>query len=128
MMRALIVEDHRDIAELVQYNLQAEGFDTSIAYDGAPALIELRKRAFDLLILDLMLPKLSGLEVCRAVRCDPNLSHLPILILTARGEEALRKLAFSAGANDYLVKPFHPAELRARARTLLRPSEKPAAA
>jgi two-component system, OmpR family, phosphate regulon response regulator PhoB len=128
MMRVLIVEDHKDIAELVQYNLQSEGFDATVVYDGPPALIELRKGVFDLLVLDLMLPKLSGLEICRAVRCDPNLTHLPILVLTARGEEALRDTAFSAGANDYLVKPFHPAELKARARTLLRPAEKPAAA
>jgi two-component system phosphate regulon response regulator PhoB len=125
MMRVLIVEDHKDIAELVQYNLQAEGFDASVVYDGPPALIELRKGAFDLLVLDLMLPTISGLEVCKWVRSDPALKHLPILILTARGEESVRSLAVALGVNDYLVKPFHPAELRTRARTLLCSSESP---
>lgn len=124
-MRVLIVEDHRDIAELVQYNLKAEGFDVSVVYDGPPALIELRKGTFDLLVLDLMLPTISGLEVCKRVRSDPALKHLPILILTARGEESVRRLAFALGANDYLAKPFNPTELRSRARTLLRSSESP---
>jgi two-component system, OmpR family, phosphate regulon response regulator PhoB len=123
--RVLIVEDHRDIAELVQYNLMADGLDASVVYDGSPALSALRKGDFDLLVLGLMLPTMSGLEVCKAVRCDPALEHLPILVLTARGEESVRTLAFSTGANDYLVKPFHPRQLKARVRNLLCPSESP---
>lgn len=119
MTRVLIVEDHRDIAELLRYNLETDSLDVTVACDGGPALAELRANAFDLLVLDLMLPEMSGLEVCKAVRCDPLLRDLPILILTARGEESIRNLAFSLGANDYLLKPFHPGELRLRVRNLL---------
>jgi DNA-binding response OmpR family regulator len=119
MMRVLVVEDDRDIAELVQYNLRADGLEVVLVPDGRPALCELRKGGFELLLLDLMLPEVSGLEVCKAVRCDPALQHLPILIMTARSEEAIRDLAFSLGASDYLVKPFSPRELVARARNLM---------
>jgi DNA-binding response OmpR family regulator len=124
MMRILVVEDDRDIAELVRYNLQAEGLEVVLAPDGRPALCELEKGGFDLLVLDLMLPTISGLEVCKAVRCDAGLQELPILIMTARGEETIRGLAFSMGATDYLVKPFSPLELVARVRTLLSQASK----
>jgi DNA-binding response OmpR family regulator len=120
MIRILVVEDDQHIAELVQYNLNSDGLDVSVVYDGGPALAELRKGTFDLLVLDLMLPTISGLEVCKAVRRDPALMRMPILVVTARGEEAVRSLAFSMGANDYLTKPFTPRELVARVRSLLR--------
>jgi DNA-binding response OmpR family regulator len=119
MARVLLVEDDRDIAELVQYNLQADDLDVTVVYDGRPALHELARGGFDLLVLDLMLPTISGLEVCKAVRSDPALNQLPILILTARGEESIRSLAFAMGASDYLVKPFNPRELVTRVKTLL---------
>jgi DNA-binding response OmpR family regulator len=119
MSRILIVEDDRDIAELVQYNLAADGLDVTLVSDGRPALNELQKGGFDLLVLDLMLPTISGLEVCKAVRANPSTGELPILIMTARGEEEIRRLVLSLGANDYLAKPFSPRELVARVRTLL---------
>jgi two-component system alkaline phosphatase synthesis response regulator PhoP len=122
MMRILIVEDDQHIAELVQYNLNSNGLDASVVYDGGPALAELRKGSYDLLVLDLMLPTISGLEVCKAVRRDPALMHMPILIVTARGEETVRSLAFSLGANDYLTKPFNPRELVSRVKGLLHPA------
>jgi DNA-binding response OmpR family regulator len=125
MSRVLIVEDDRDIAELVQYNLRAEGLDVTLVADGRPALCELQKGGYDLLVLDLMLPTVSGLEVCKAVRCSPALEHIPILVTTARGEEAMRALAFAMGASDYLAKPFSPRELIVRVRTLLHWPERP---
>jgi DNA-binding response OmpR family regulator len=99
--------------------LELDGFEVTLLADGRPALYELQRGTFDLVVLDLMLPALSGLEVCKAVRGDPTLQQLPILIMTARGEEALRSLAFATGANDYLVKPFSPRELAARVRTIM---------
>lgn len=125
MSRILIVEDDRDIAELVQYNLKASGLDVTLVSDGRPALCELQKGGFDLLVLDLMLPTMSGLEVCKAVRCNPALEHLPILVMTARGEDAIRSLVLSMGANDYLAKPFTPRELVARVTALLQCAERP---
>jgi two-component system, OmpR family, phosphate regulon response regulator PhoB len=125
MNRILIVEDDRDIAELVQYNLKADGLDVTLVSDGSPALCELQKGGYDLLVLDLMLPKVSGLEVCKAVRCDPTLEHTPILVMTARGEDSMRALAFAMGASDYLAKPFSPRELITRVRALLHCAEPP---
>jgi DNA-binding response OmpR family regulator len=119
MSRVLIVEDDRDIAELVQYNLAADGLEVTIVSDGRPALSELFKGGFDLLVLDLMLPTVSGLEVCKAVRGNPAFGQLPILIMTARGEDSIRDLVLSMGANDYLAKPFNPRELVAHVRALL---------
>src|SRR5262245_34545813 len=117
--RVLVVEDDRDIAELVRYNLQADGFEVTVVGDGRPALAELARNRSDLLVLDLMLPAVSGLEVCKAVRNDPEVWQTPILIMTARGEESIRSLAFTMGASDYLVKPFPPHELVARVKNLL---------
>jgi DNA-binding response OmpR family regulator len=119
MLRILVVEDDPDIAELVRYNLQAIGLDVIIAADGISALRELRQGSFDLLILDLMLPTVSGLEICKEVRAQPVLQELPVLVMTARGEDAMRELAFSMGATDYLVKPFSPGELVGRVKALL---------
>jgi CheY-like chemotaxis protein len=85
MMRILVVEDDPDIGQLVQYNLHADGFEVTLATDGRPALRELEKGGVDLLVLDLMLPEMSGLEVCKAVRSDAALRQIPILIMTARG-------------------------------------------
>ena len=118
-MRILVVEDDCDIGVLVQYNLRADGFEVLLAGDGPPALCELQKGGIDLLVLDLMLPTMSGLEVCKAVRSDPVLRQIPILIMTARGEDAVRMLAFQMGASDYLVKPFHTHELLERVRSLM---------
>jgi len=119
----LIVEDDKDIVELVRYNLEKEGYQVAAAGDGLGALAQVKKAAPDLVILDLMLPKLSGLEVCREVRRDTALNRLPILMLTARGDEADRVVGLEIGADDYVTKPFSPRELVARVRALLRRTE-----
>jgi phosphate regulon transcriptional regulator PhoB len=120
MKTILVIEDDRDIVELVRYNLEKEGFRVIAIGDGVSGLAQLRKSAPDLLILDLMLPKLSGLEVCKEVRREPALNRLPILMLTARGEEADRVVGLELGADDYVTKPFSPRELAARIKALLR--------
>jgi two-component system alkaline phosphatase synthesis response regulator PhoP len=126
MKRILIIEDDRDIVELVRYNLANEGFQVSSAHDGSTGLTTLKKTPPDLLLLDLMLPKLSGLEICREIRRDDSLNRLPILMLTARGEEADRVVGLEMGADDYVTKPFSPRELLARVKALLRRAEPPA--
>ncbi|MBI3669046.1 MAG: response regulator transcription factor [Acidobacteria bacterium] len=123
MKRVLIIEDDRDIVELVRYNLASEGFQVIAASDGATGLAQLRKSPPDLLLLDLMLPKLSGLEICKEIRRDAALNRLPILMLTARGEEADRVVGLEMGADDYVTKPFSPRELVARVKALLRRAE-----
>ena len=123
MKRILIIEDDRDIVELVRYNLANEGFQISAALDGASGLSTLKKSPPDLLLLDLMLPKLSGLDICREIRKDESLNRLPILMLTARGDEANHA---EMGADDYVTKPFSPRELIARVKALIRRAEPPA--
>ncbi len=125
MKRVFIIEDDRDIVELVRYNLSNEGYQVSAAYDGVTGLATLKKTPADILLLDLMLPKLSGLEICREIRRDEALNRLPILMLTARGEEADRVVGLEIGADDYVTKPFSPRELIARVKALLRRMELP---
>ncbi len=123
MKRLLIVEDDKDIVELVRYNLEKEGYQVAASGDGLSALALIKKSAPDLVILDLMLPKLPGLEVCREIRRDQTLNRLPILMLTARGDEADRVVGLEMGADDYVTKPFSPRELVARVKALLRRTE-----
>jgi phosphate regulon transcriptional regulator PhoB len=123
MKRVLLIEDDRDIVELVRYNLEREGFQVAAATDGATGLAQVRKTPPDILLLDLMLPKLSGLDICREIRRDQALNRLPILMLTARGEEADRVVGLEMGADDYVTKPFSPRELGARVKALLRRTE-----
>lgn len=118
--RILIIEDDKDIVELVRYNLAHEGFQVTAIGDGASGLAQIRKSPPDVLLLDLMLPKLSGLEICKEVRRDVSLNRLPILMVTARGEEADRIVGLEMGADDYVTKPFSPRELVARVKALLR--------
>src|SRR6202790_4553880 len=131
MKRILVVEDDKAIVELVRYNLEKDGFQVAASGDGATGLAQVRKAPPDLLILDLMLPKVAGLDICKEVRRDASLNRLPILILTAKGEEADRVVGLELGADDYVTKPFSPRELVARVKALLRraepgtPSEKP---
>lgn len=115
--RILIVEDDHNTASLVETYLQREGFDTLIEHDGALGLQKARTEALDLVILDVMLPHVDGLEICRSLR---NESEVPILMLTAREEEIDRVLGFSLGADDYVVKPFSPRELVERVKAILR--------
>jgi phosphate regulon transcriptional regulator PhoB len=123
MKRVLLIEDDRDIVELVRYNLEREGFQVAAATDGASGLAQIRKTPPDILLLDLMLPKLSGLDICKEIRRDTSLNRLPILMLTARGEEADRVVGLEMGADDYVTKPFSPRELGARVKALLRRTE-----
>ena len=120
MKRVLIIEDDKDIVELVRYNLEKEDFQVTAAADGLSGLAQVRKSPPDVLLLDLMLPKLSGLEVCKEIRREPSLNQLPILMVTARGDEADRVIGLELGADDYVVKPFSPRELVARIKALLR--------
>jgi phosphate regulon transcriptional regulator PhoB len=122
----LIVDDEADLVELVSYNLKKEGFIVDSASDGETALTKIRKGKYGLLILDLMLPGIQGMELCRILRNDPKTSVLPIIMLTAKGEEVDRILGLEMGADDYMAKPFSPRELVARVKALLRRSkEKP---
>ncbi len=122
----LIVEDDADIAALIVHYLARSGLESEVMPDGGRALARARADRPDLLILDLMLPGLSGLEICRALRADDNTAALPIIMLTARGEESERILGLDVGADDYIVKPFSPHELMARVRALLRRTSLPA--
>ena len=118
--KMLVVDDEPDIVELVSYNLKKEGFDVSSASDGEEALTMIRKGNFDFLILDLMLPGIQGMELCRILRNDPRTAHLPIIMLTAKGEEIDRILGLETGADDYMTKPFSPRELIARVKAVMR--------
>ena len=116
----LVVEDEDALATLLQYNLEKEGYDVTVAGDGEEALILVEERQPDLVILDWMLPKVSGIEVCRRLRSRPETRNVPIIILTARGEETDRIRGLDTGADDYVVKPFSMTELTARIRAVLR--------
>jgi phosphate regulon transcriptional regulator PhoB len=118
--RILVVEDERDIADLVRFNLEQEGFTVRVAHDGEQALALMRREPPALVILDLMLPGIPGLEVCRRLRSDPTTARLPVVVLTARAAEADRVIGLEMGADDYITKPFSPRELVARVRAVLR--------
>lgn len=118
--RVLIVEDEEPLTLLLRYNLEAEGYDVDCVGRGDEAEIRLREQVPDLLLLDWMLPGLSGIELCRRIRVRPETERMPIIMLTARGEEGDRIRGLSTGADDYIVKPFSVPELLARVRALLR--------
>ena len=116
----LIVEDEPPLVEVLRYNFQSAGFDTLTTMDGEEALIMVEEESPDLIVLDWMLPGLSGIEVCRMIRERRKTRASPIIMLTARGEEGDRIRGLDAGADDYVVKPFSPNELVARARAVIR--------
>jgi phosphate regulon transcriptional regulator PhoB len=116
----LIVDDEADIVELVSYNLKKEGFTIDSASDGEAALTKIRKGKYALVILDLMLPGIQGMELCRILRNDSKTAALPIIMLTAKGEEVDKILGLEMGADDYMAKPFSPRELIARVKAVLR--------
>ena len=120
MSKIMIVDDEQDIVELLSYNLEREGFSTVKAYDGEAALGLVRSEKPDLMILDLMLPKMNGLDVCKAIRRNPETANLPIIMLTAKGEEIDKIIGLEIGADDYITKPFSVKELIARVRAILR--------
>lgn len=118
--RIVLIEDEKDIVELVAYNFRKEGFDLESYSRGGEGLEHLRRRAADLLLLDIMLPDLDGFEICRRLRADERLKNLPVIFLTAKGQEIDRVLGLEMGADDYVVKPFSPRELVARVKAVLR--------
>ena len=119
-MRILVVDDEPDILELVQYNLAREHYDVVCVESGEEALAQVYATPPDLIVLDLMLPGVSGLEVCRTLKRHPRTAAIPVVILTARGEEADIVAGLELGADDYLTKPFSPRVLLARIRAVLR--------
>ena len=121
--RILVVDDEPDTLELIEFNLRSAGYDISTAEDGAEAIRKARQVAPDLIILDVMLPELDGLEVCKLLRADPATSRIPILMLTAKAAEVDRILGLELGAKDYVTKPFSPRELLLRVRNLLSQEE-----
>lgn len=115
----LIVEDEIDLVRLIQYNLEKEGFTVHSALDGKAAMAQLNAIQPNLVILDLMLPDMSGIQICRAIKQNPKTKKLPVMMLTARSSESDRVGGFEAGAEDYVIKPFSPKELVLRVKALL---------
>ena len=122
--KILIIEDESDVADLLTLNLRKAGFRTSTAADGTSGLQKARDDRPDFIVLDLMLPKLSGLEVCKILKSDTATSHIPILMLTAKAEEIDRIVGLEFGADDYVTKPFSPREIVLRIRAILRRAER----
>jgi two-component system, OmpR family, phosphate regulon response regulator PhoB len=116
----LVVEDEPPLATMLRYNLEREGFQVCEAGDGEEALAQIAERPIDAVLLDWMLPLVSGIEVCRQIRRAPRTRALPVIILTAKGEEGDRVRGLNSGADDYVVKPFSPSELIARLRAVMR--------
>jgi DNA-binding response OmpR family regulator len=116
----LVIDDEKDLVELVRYNLEKDGFQVRSAFDGESGLATARRDLPDLIIVDVMLPGIDGLEACRQLRSDSRTAAIPILILTAKSSESDRIVGLELGADDYVVKPFSPRELAARIKTLLR--------
>ena len=120
----LIVEDEKDISEMVKYNLEKEGYRTLTAYDGIAAISEAKKKNPDLIILDLMLPDMDGLEVCKSIKNNDLTSGIAVIMLTAKAQETDKIIGLELGADDYVTKPFSPRELMARIKAVLRRGEK----
>jgi two-component system alkaline phosphatase synthesis response regulator PhoP len=120
----LVAEDDRDIADLIAHYVQRAGWTAHVVASGDEALASARRQPFDLVILDVMLPGMSGLEVCRALRADATSHAIPIIMVTARAEETDRIIGLDIGADDYIAKPFSPNELVARIRALMRRSKR----
>lgn len=126
MIEILVIEDERDIVETLEYNLKKEGYKVAKAYDGLAGLRMAEEKIPALVLLDLMLPGLDGLEVCRRIKKNPKTAAVPVIMLTAKGSETDKVVGLELGADDYIVKPFSIKELIARIKTILRRYEKPA--
>jgi two-component system phosphate regulon response regulator PhoB len=123
MKHILIVEDEKDLAELLVFNLERDDYEVTSVHDGAIGLEMARRKIPDMMLLDLMLPGMLGTEVCKALRMDKNTSKIPIIMLTARGDEIDRVVGFEVGADDYIVKPFSMRELLLRIKAVFRRNE-----
>jgi hypothetical protein len=121
MARILVVDDEKLIVKGISFSLQADGMEVDAAYDGEEALGKIREKNYDMVLLDVMLPKMSGMDVCQAVR---EFSDVPIIMLTAKGEDMDKILAFDNGVDDYLTKPFNILEVKARIKAILRRNQK----
>ena len=121
-MKIVIIEDERDLAELLAFNLEKEGWRTIIALDGKTGFDRVSAELPDIVILDLMLPEITGTEVCKLLRKQESTASIPIIMVTAKGEEIDRVVGFEVGADDYLVKPFSSRELLLRIKAILRRS------
>jgi two-component system phosphate regulon response regulator PhoB len=120
MKTILIIEDENDLAELVAFNLEKEGYRPLIAPDGPSGLEAARHNSPDLILLDLMLPGMSGMEICKVLKSNDKTVRIPVIMLTAKGEEIDRVVGFEVGADDYVIKPFSPRELLLRVKAVLR--------
>jgi two-component system, OmpR family, phosphate regulon response regulator PhoB len=120
MKTILIIEDENDLAELVAFNLEKEGYRSLIAPDGPSGLEAARHNSPDLILLDLMLPGMSGMDICKVLKSNEKTARIPIVMLTAKGEEIDRVVGFEVGADDYVIKPFSPRELLLRVKAVLR--------
>ncbi len=118
--KILVVEDDRDISELITYNLEREGYEIACLYDGSQAVDFVTQRKPELIILDLMLPEVDGIEICRQLKSDAATKHIPIVMLTAKSEEADVVVGLQMGADDYIPKPFSPKVLVARIKAIIR--------
>ncbi|MCP5382874.1 MAG: phosphate regulon transcriptional regulator PhoB [Kordiimonadaceae bacterium] len=118
--KILLVEDDASLTELIRYNLESEGYDVMVEVDGEQGLLSAIENAPDLILLDWMLPNLSGIEICRRIRRDKNTRNTPVIMLTARSEENDRIRGLDTGADDYITKPFSPKELIARIKAMFR--------
>ena len=118
----LVIDDEKDLIELVRYNLEKEGFDVIAATDGQSGLDVIKRHRPDLVVLDLMMPGLDGLQVCQRLRSDPRSGRIPVIMLTAKATEADRVVGLELGADDYITKPFSPREVVARVKAVLRRS------
>ena len=122
MTTVLLCDDERDLLSVLDFNLRAAGFETVLATRGEEAMLALRRRVPDLVLLDLMLPDLPGTEVCRRIKSDPRTKHVPVVMLTAKGDEVDRVVGFELGADDYVTKPFSVRELVLRLKAVVRRS------
>lgn len=120
MDKILVIEDDKDIAELIEFNLRAENYRVELSHNGKEGLQRAQKAPPDLILLDLMLPDLSGLEICKELKRNDRTKHIPILMVTAKGTEVDRVVGFELGADDYLAKPFSTRELTLRVKAILR--------
>ena len=125
MKNILVIDDEADIVELVAYNLKKEGFEVDTAHDGEEGLKKIGSKRYDLIFLDLMLRGIQGIELCKRIRNNAETSRIPVIMLTAKGEEVDKIIGLEVGADDYITKPFSPRELVARVKAILRRAEQP---